>query len=61
MNNRDRISRDVERSLKTLNTLTPALVADLVRRAGTRAMPEKSASQGPKGKGTHSDPTPPKG
>ena len=57
MNNRDRISRDVERSLKTLNTLTPALVADLVRRAGTRAMPEKSASAGPKGKGTHSDPT----
>ena len=57
MNNRDRISRDVERSLKTLNTLTPALVADLVRRAGTRAMPDKSPSQGPKGKGTHSDPT----
>ena len=57
MNNRDRITRDVERSLKTLNTLTPALIADLVRRAGTRAMPEKSASQGPKGKGTHSDPT----
>ena len=57
MNNRDRISRDVDRSLKTLNTLTPALVADLVRRAGTRAMPEKSGDQGPKGKGSHSDPT----
>ena len=55
MNNRDRISRDVERSLKTLNTLTPALVADLVRRAGTRAMPDKSPSQGPKGKGTWKD------
>jgi len=57
MNNRDRISRDVERSLKTLNTLTPALIADLVRRAGTRATPERTGAQGPKGKGSHSDPT----
>lgn len=57
MKNTDRMVRDIERSLKTLNKLTPALVADLVRRGGTRATPERSQSNGPRGKGTHSDPT----
>lgn len=57
MSNSDRMQRDIKRSLETLNRLTPSLIADLVRRAGTRATPERTQSNGPRGKGTHSDPT----
>jgi hypothetical protein len=52
----DKMQRDVKRAKETLNRLTPELITDLVRRAGTRSTGEK-ASQGPKGKGSHSDPT----
>lgn len=52
----DKMNRDVKRAKETLDRLTPDLVANLVRRAGTRSTGEKP-SQGPKGKGSHSDPT----
>jgi len=57
MNNADKITRDIERSLKTLNKLSPALVADLVRRSRYRATEKPRSVQGAKSKGTHSDPT----
>lgn len=57
MNNAEKITRDIERSLKTLNKLSPALVADLVRRSRYRATEKPRSVQGAKSKGTHSDPT----
>jgi len=52
----DKMQRDVKRAKDTLDRLTPELIANLVRRAGTRSTGEKP-SQGPRGKGSHSDPT----
>lgn len=54
--NAERMTRDLKTARSTMDHLTEALINDLVRRAGTRAITEPSAS-GPKGKGTVTDPT----
>jgi hypothetical protein len=55
--NSDRMIRDKQAAFKMLNTLSDALIVDLVRRAGTRATDDISRSEGPKGKGSYTDPT----
>lgn len=54
--NADKMNRDRNRALNTLNKINETLIIDLVRRASTRATIEKNDS-GPKGKGGISDPT----
>lgn len=56
MKNADRMNKDIERVLKTLNRLSQETVNDLCRRAGTRALKEPG-TPGPRGRGTHTDPT----
>jgi hypothetical protein len=53
----DKMIRDAKRTRSTLDVLSDALLADLVRRAGTRATSEPTESTGPRGKGHYSDPT----
>jgi len=56
MSNADRMKADRDRVTKTLAKLSDLRLADLARRAGTRATKDASTS-GPRGKGDHSDPT----
>lgn len=55
--NADRINRDLERVAKTTERLTPAVVTDLVRRAGKHESPMQSGENLGVKRGTHSDPT----
>ena len=55
--NAERIVRDRDRALKTLSALSNPLLAELTRRAGSRAESDISEDRGPKAKGSHSDPT----
>ena len=55
--NAERIGRDRDRALKTLNALSDPLVTELTRRAGSRAQTDSTEERGPKAKGAHSDPT----
>lgn len=48
--------RDIERTAKTLTTLTANKVAELCRRAG-KPIETRRTAKGPRGKGSHSDPT----
>ena len=56
MKNSDRLIRDRRIVAKTMDKLTDGVLLDLCRRAGTRAVSDATPS-GPRGKGSHSDPT----
>ena len=56
MKNSDRMIRDRKIIEATISRLTDGVMLDLCRRAGTRAIAD-SVERGPRGKGTHSDPT----
>jgi hypothetical protein len=57
MKNADRLIRDKKMVEKSLGRLTDGVMLDLCRRAGTRAVRDAGGERGPRGKGTHSDPT----
>ena len=57
MKNADRLVRDRKIVEKSLARLTDGVMLDLCRRAGTRAVRDAGGERGPRGKGSHSDPT----
>jgi hypothetical protein len=55
--NAERMSKDRNKALVTLNALNETLINDLVRRASTRATVDQSPDEGAKSKGGISNPT----
>jgi hypothetical protein len=55
--NAERMAKDRQRALTTLNALNETLINDLVRRASTRATVDRSPDEGAKSKGGISNPT----
>ena len=55
--NADRMNKDRQRALTTLNALNETLINDLVRRASIRATVDQSPDEGAKSKGGISNPT----
>ena len=53
----EKLIRDANKARATLAVLSDPLLADLVRRAGVRATSEPKAVEGPRAKGSYSDPT----
>ena len=56
MSNADRMKYDSKRVEQVLNKLTPTILDELARRAGKREV-DKITSEGPRGRGSYSDPT----
>ena len=56
MSNADRMKYDSKRVEQVLNKLTPTILDELARRAGKREV-DKVSSDGPRGRGSYSDPT----
>ena len=55
--NAERMIRDKNRAMNTLNALNETLINDLVRRASVRATVDQSPDEGAKSKGGISNPT----
>jgi len=55
--NSDKMNKDRQKALATLNALNETLINDLVRRASTRATVDQSPDEGTKSKGGISNPT----